>query len=95
MYNCKQNQGAEIYFCLLFLFFLFSFSHSYVITMDFLSNISQKLLDIEFLALTSDMTSCTVYKKSATNCLTFPLFVHFSFFPIKVVLPLMATAGGM
>ena len=24
VYYCKQNQGAEIYFCLLFLFFLFS-----------------------------------------------------------------------
>ena len=23
MYYCKQNQGAEIYFCLLFQFFLF------------------------------------------------------------------------
>ena len=25
-YYCKQNQGAEIYFCLLFLFFIFSIS---------------------------------------------------------------------
>ena len=34
MYYCKQNQGAEIYFCLLFLFFIFSISHSNVINME-------------------------------------------------------------
>ena len=28
VYYCKQNQGAEIYFCLLFLFFFFSISQS-------------------------------------------------------------------
>ena len=39
---------------------------------------------------TSDMTSCTVYKNSATYCLSVPLFVHFSCFPIKVVWPVMA-----
>ena len=33
---------------------------------------------------TSDMTNCTVYKNSATYCLSVPLFVHFSFFPIKI-----------
>ena len=31
---CKQNQGAEIYFCLLFLFFPFSISHSNVMNME-------------------------------------------------------------
>ena len=30
VYYCKQNQGAELYFCLL-LFFLFSISHSNVV----------------------------------------------------------------
>ena len=30
MYYYKQNQGAEIYFCLLFLFFIFSISQSNV-----------------------------------------------------------------
>ena len=34
MHYCKQNQGAEIYFCLLFLFFPFSISHSKVINME-------------------------------------------------------------
>ena len=34
MYYCKQNQGAEIYFCLLFLFFIFSISQSNVVNME-------------------------------------------------------------
>ena len=34
MYNCKQNQGAKIYFCLLFLFFPFSISHSKIMNME-------------------------------------------------------------
>ena len=34
VHYCKQNQGAEIYFCLLFLFFPFSISHSKVINME-------------------------------------------------------------
>ena len=33
MYHLKQNQGAEIYFCLLFPFFLF-FYLSYVMNME-------------------------------------------------------------
>ena len=33
VYYCKQKQGAENYFCLLFPFFLFTFSHSNVINM--------------------------------------------------------------
>ena len=32
--NSKQNQGAEIYFCLLFLFFIFSISQSNVVNME-------------------------------------------------------------
>ena len=41
------------------------------------STISQGLLYLEFrnLVQTSDMTSCTVYKKSATYYLSVPLFV--------------------
>ena len=31
---CKQNQGAEIYFCLLFLFFLSSICHSNVMNIE-------------------------------------------------------------
>ena len=34
MYYLKQNQGAEIYFCLLFLFFPFSISHSKVMNIE-------------------------------------------------------------
>ena len=34
MYNCKQNQGVVIYFCLLFLFFFFSISQSNVTNME-------------------------------------------------------------
>ena len=34
MYYCKQNQGAEIYNCLLFLFFPFSISNSNLIYME-------------------------------------------------------------
>ena len=34
VYYLKQNQGAEIYFCLLFLFFPFSISHSKVMNME-------------------------------------------------------------
>ena len=34
VYYCKQNQGAEIYFCLLFLFSLCSISHANVMNMD-------------------------------------------------------------
>ena len=34
MYYQKQNQGAEIYFCLLFLFSFFSISHSYVMNIE-------------------------------------------------------------
>ena len=34
MYNYEQNQGAEIYFCLLFLFFPFSISHFKVMDME-------------------------------------------------------------
>ena len=34
MYYCKQNQGAEIYFCLLFLFFIFYISQSNVMNME-------------------------------------------------------------
>ena len=31
---CKQNQGAEIYFCLLFLFLPFSIFHSNVMNIE-------------------------------------------------------------
>ena len=34
VYYCKQNLGAEIYFCLLFLCFPFSVSHSNVMNME-------------------------------------------------------------
>ena len=34
VYNCKQNQGAEIYFCLLILFFLFSICRSNVMNIE-------------------------------------------------------------
>ena len=34
MHYWKQNHGAEIYFCLLFLFFSFSISHSKVMNME-------------------------------------------------------------
>ena len=34
VYYCKQNQDAEIYFCLLFSIFRFSISHSNVINME-------------------------------------------------------------
>ena len=34
VHYCKQNQGAEIYFCLLFLFFPVSISHFKVMTME-------------------------------------------------------------
>ena len=34
MHYWKQNQGAEIYFCLLFLFSPFSISHSNVMNME-------------------------------------------------------------
>ena len=34
MYNCKQNKGVQIYFCLPFLFFFFSISQSNVMNME-------------------------------------------------------------
>ena len=34
LYDCKRNQGAEIYFCPLFVFFLFSIFHSNVMNME-------------------------------------------------------------
>ena len=34
VYYCKQNEGAEIYFRLLFLFFPFSISHSKIMDME-------------------------------------------------------------
>ena len=63
----------------------------------FLSKIPQELIDLEFwnLEQTLDMASCTCIKDSATYCLSVLLFVYFPFFPVKVVWPLMATAGVM
>ena len=65
VYNCKQNQGAKFYFCLLFLFFPFSISHSKVRIWKFSSKISQKLLKLRVwnLVQTSGMTDCTEYKR--------------------------------
>ena len=34
VYYCKQNQSAMIYFCLLFLFFLFTISRSNVMNVE-------------------------------------------------------------
>ena len=73
---------------------------------NFLSKISQELLDLGFwnLVQTSGMTGCTVYKRISHIWLTSPFicpfFFLFSFsfspnkFPLKVLQPLMAYCRG-
>ena len=96
MYYLKQNQGAMIYFCLLFLFFPFSISHSIVMNIgifvkDFTGNTKPRIFKLE---QTLGMTSytCTVYK-IISQCLT--LLAFQVIFSLEEVWPLMATAGGM
>ena len=76
------------HFTFLFQFFIFSFFHSYIIHMDifFLSKISQQLHELEFRNLLQSLIviSCIVLQKTATYCLSVPLFVHFSFCPMKI-----------
>ena len=83
MHYWKQNQGAEIYFCLLFLFFPFSISHSKVINMEifvkrFLRN--YLTLDFEIWYKHQIWQGKLCIKESATYSLSVPLFVLFSFF---------------
>ena len=97
VYYCKRNQDSEIYFCLLFLFFSF-FYHSNVMNMeifvkDFSGTSLPRIFEIRYKRQILQVELCI--KNSATYCISVPLFVHFSFFPIKFVWPVMTTAGGM
>ena len=81
VYYCKNNQDAEIYFCFLCLFFLFSISHSNVMNMEiFVKDFSgTTLLRIKNSVQTSDMTSCTVYKKFSHIFVISPFIFPFFF----------------
>ena len=62
LYCGKENQDAEINFCLLFPVLLFSISHSNVIHREIVSKISQEQLHLEFWNLVQmlGMTCCIV-----------------------------------
>ena len=80
MHYWKQNQGAEIYFCLLFLFFPFSISHSKVINMeifvkDFSGTTRPRILKFST-KLCNDKLYCVTKNQPHIKV---PLFVHFSF----------------
>ena len=51
----------------------------------FLSKMSQQLFDLGFWNLVQSLIviSCIVYKKNPKYCLSVPLFIHFSFSPLK------------
>ena len=81
---CNQNQGAEIYFCLLFLFFPFFYlslqGNEYGnFCQRFLRNYLTWDFEIWYKHQVWQVVLCI--KESATYGLSVPLFVHFSFFP--------------
>ena len=84
VYCGTENQDAEIYF-FLFPFFLFSISHSNVIhreicVKDFSGFTAPKILKFG----TNVGYDMLCKRESACCCLSFRLFVHFSFSPIKL-----------
>ena len=84
VYCGTENQDAEIYFYHLFPFFLFSISHSNVIhrkicVKDFSGTTASRILTFG----TNVGYNLYFVRESACCCLSFPLFVHFSFSPIK------------
>ena len=86
VYCGKENQDAEINFCLLFPFFLFSISHTNVIhrkicVKDFSGITAPRIL--KFSANVGYVLLHCVRENQPPDFLTFPLFVHFSFSPIK------------
>ena len=61
-YYCKQNQDAEIYFCLLFLFLLFSISQSNVMYMEIF------VKDVSGTALPRILKFCTNIRYDKLYC---------------------------
>ena len=87
VYCVNENQDANPHFVFFFQIFNFSFCHSYKIHMDIFSvkdfSATTRLRILKFgTKLDSDKLYCVT--KTATYCLSVPLFVHFSFFPMKI-----------
>ena len=85
VYCGKENQDAEINFCLLFPFLLFSISHPNVVHREiwvkyFSGTTAPRILKFGT-NVGYDLLHCV--RESASWCLPFPLFVQFSFCPIK------------
>ena len=82
VYCGKESQDAEINFCFLFPFLLFSISHSNVIhreifVKDFSGTAAPRIFEIWYKFWVWLVALCK--RESAPWCLPFSLFVHFSF----------------
>ena len=83
VYCVKENQDAKISFAFLFTFFPFFPS---LTPGKFVSKISQELLQLGFWNLVHWVWLLVLCKRdSAFSCLSFLLFVHFSFSRIKFI----------
>ena len=85
VYCGKENKDSMIKFCILFPFFLFSISHSNVIHREICINDFSGTTVPRILKFGTnvgyDLVLCK--RESVCCCLSFPLFVYFSFSPSK------------
>ena len=85
---CKWKLRCWSSFSLLFSIFYFFLLSLFYNTYGhlFLSKISQQLLELWFWNMVQSLIviSVIVLQKTATYCLSVPLFIHFSFSPMKI-----------